>query len=132
MAKKQIRLSEEKLRNLISYSVAKILKESSEWIDDDYAEDTPMKGTSTHFDGSSSFQPKNPYENMTWDEFCQAKRKEREGNKELRDTNYPKERDNRGTKVHFGSKRYEETPKDEDLTEMVSRENCLNKKRRRK
>ena len=132
MAKKQIRLSEEKLRNLISYSVAKILKENSEWLDDDYAEDTPMKGTSTHFDGSSSFQPKNPYENMTWDEYCQAKRKEREGNKDFRDTNYPKEKDNRGTKVHFGSKKYEETPEAEDLTEMMSLENCLNKKRRRK
>ena len=132
MAKKQIRLSEEKLRNLISYSVAKILKENSEWLDDDYAEDTPMKGTSTHFDGSSSFQPKNPYENMTWDEYCQAKRKEREGNKDFRGTNYSKERENRGTKVHFGSKKYEETPEAEDLTEMMSLENCLNKKRRRK
>ena len=88
------------------------------------------KASSIHFNGNSSFQSKNPYENMTWDEYCEAKRREREEDEKktaLHDTNYPEEKENRAIKVHFGGKKHEETPEDkmnltkEDLAEMVNK-----------
>lgn len=99
----KISLSEEGLRKLVSYSVAKLLKEAN-------------LGITSHFDGESSFKPENPYEGMTWDEYCEAKRKERE------EDNKPKEepsRTNRGIMAHFDGKKHEETPEEKERNEHM-------------
>jgi hypothetical protein len=101
------------------------------WVDEDYIYDNYIENTLTearnlgitaHFDGNSPFQPEKPYENMTWDEYCEAKRKEREGEEEknmLHDTDYPKEKENRGNKIHFDGKKREETPEDKERAEHM-------------
>ena len=54
------------------------------------------KGVKAHFNGGG-FKPKNPYEDMTWDEYCVAKKAERE--KEVKEPEEDPE--NKGTKAHF-------------------------------
>ena len=89
----KITLNEEGLRKFISYSVARILKESN-------------LGITTHFDGKSSFKPENSYEDMTWDEYRQKKADEKEDEKSgkkkwwERDEDKPK---NKGVTTHFGN-----------------------------
>lgn len=222
MAKKQIRLSEENLRNFISYSVAKLLKEGwrpfydkhGEWdgdeytsygsdsfvfepdidryLDDDadfpeypkvrveytktegmkgdgysqpddpdeytldgwdivnkenlpqevieavkmymkndfdleeevvahegYLEEAENRGIMTHFDGKDTFKPKNPYEDMTWDEYCKAKKGDCGEKKSLHDIDYPEEKKNRGIKIHFDGRKHEETPEDKERAEHM-------------
>lgn len=96
------------------------------WVDEDYiysnyVEDTLMEeknlGITAHFDGKSSFQPKNPYEDMTWDEYCEAKRREHE-----EEDNKPEEepdRTNRGIMAHFDGKKHEETPEEKERYEHM-------------
>lgn len=45
-------------------------------------EDIENRGITYHNDGNSSWKPKNPYEGMSWDEYRETKKKEREGKKE--------------------------------------------------
>ena len=45
-------------------------------------EEKENRGITYHNDGNSSWKPKNPYEGMSWDEYCETKKKEREGKKE--------------------------------------------------
>lgn len=108
----EVRLNEEGLRNFISYSVAKILQER-------LGEEN--RGIMAHFDGSSSFQPKNPYENMTWDEYCAAKADERQKDKEreMKDAEVKDEKPNRGIMTHFGGEKHEKTPEDIERDEHM-------------
>ena len=65
------------------------------------------RGVTAHFNGEG-FKPKNPYENMTWDEYCAAKKKERDDEKEkekLRDLDKSKSgKKNLGTTFHSNKK----------------------------
>lgn len=58
------------------------------------------KGVCAHFPGGTEFQPENPYKDMTWDEYCAAKKKEHEDSKK---NSEPKKSDekNRGITAHF-------------------------------
>lgn len=111
------------------------------WVDEDYiynnyVEDTIMEeknlGITTHFDGNSSFQPKNPYEDMTWDEYCAMKKKEREDDKEkklLHDLNYPDDnkdrKRNRGIMTHVPGKKGNSIKlTQQDLAEMIGKAVC--------
>ena len=63
------------------------------------------KASSIHFDSKSSFKEANPYEDMTWDEYCQKKageKKEEKGKKSWweKDEGEPK---NKGITVHFSN-----------------------------
>lgn len=67
-----VTLNEGGLRKFISYSVAKLLKEGN-------------LGTTVHFgkkesEAAAESYP-NPYKDMTWDEYCETKRKEHEKDK---------------------------------------------------
>ena len=69
------------------------------------------KGALTHFDGKSPYEPENPYKDMSWDEYCEAKRMERE--KDQMKSKKPKEENpNHGTEIHFSGKKREMTPDD--------------------
>jgi hypothetical protein len=106
--------------------VQAVVAEWPEWVDEDYVYDNIVSpalyeernlGITTHFDGSSSFEPENPYENMTWDEYCEAKRRERE-----EEASKPKEepsRTNRGIMAHFDGKKHEETPEEKERNEHM-------------
>ena len=61
--KKSIRLTEGQMREFISYSVARLIKEA-------------CLGHKVHFNGESSFKPENPYKGMSWEEYCRAKEEE--------------------------------------------------------
>lgn len=88
-------------------------------------------GTLTHFgkkemDAAAEKYP-NPYENMTWDEYCLAKELERkqEGDK-------PKDRfnnsDNKGITTHFGGDIPERSPEEKERDEhMFDDEHWVNK-----
>lgn len=80
------------------------------------------RGVTAHFSGEG-FQPKNPYENMTWDEYCAAKAREREEDaekKRLHDMNYPEdEKENRGITAHFGGEKHEKTPEEIEADEHM-------------
>ena len=88
-----ITLNEEGLRRFISYSVAKLLKEGN-------------LGTTVHFGKKESEKAAdrhtNPYKGMTWDEYCEAKRKERGEDKERKKKeSYKDKKKNLGTTIHF-------------------------------
>ena len=79
-----------------------------------YLEEAENRGIMTHFDGKDTFKPKNPYENMTWDEYCEAKKGDCEEKRPRYDTDYPEGKKNRGIKVHFDGRKHEETPEDKE------------------
>lgn len=111
---RKIKLNEKQLREFVSYSVSRLLKEG-------YLEEAENRGIMTHFDGNSSFQPENPYEDMTWNEYCEAKR----GEREEEDSKPEKEpnRTNRGIMTHFDGKGREETPEDKERDEHMFDDN---------
>jgi hypothetical protein len=80
------------------------------------------RGVMAHFSGEG-FQPKNPYENMTWDEYCAAKAREREEDaekKRLHDMNYPEDgKENRGITTHFDGEKHEKTPEEIEADEHM-------------
>lgn len=80
------------------------------------------RGVMAHFSGEG-FQPKNPYENMTWDEYCAAKAREREEDaekKKLHGLNYPEdEKENRGITTHFDGEKHEKTPEEVEADEHM-------------
>ena len=88
-----ITLNEEGLRRFISYSVAKLLKEGN-------------LGTTVHFGKKESEKAAdrhtNPYKGMTWDEYCETKRKEHGEDKERKKKeSYKDKKKNLGTTIHF-------------------------------
>ena len=99
------------------------VEEAASEYDDLYEEN---RGVMAHFSGEG-FKPKNPYENMTWDEYCAAKAREREEDaekKRLHDLNYPEgEKENRGITTHFGGEKREKTPEDKERTEHMFDDN---------
>ena len=109
---RQIRMNESQMREFVSYAVARLLKEGwdSSFNDRVYdrTEKHPIdheknKGASVHFD-KPGFQPENPYKDMTWDQFCETKRKEREMAELFgMEPSGPKDKNkpNRGITVHF-------------------------------
>lgn len=119
---RKIRLNEKQLREFVSYSVSRLLKEGLNPIYDNHGDEEDLeeaenRGIMTHFDGRSSFKPENPYEDMTWDEYCETKRGERE-----KEDNKPEEepnRTNRGIMTHFDGKKHEETPEDKERDEHM-------------
>ena len=106
--------------------VQKIISYWPEWIDEDFIYENVISdtlyeernlGITTHFDGKSSFEPKNPYKDMTWNDYCEAKRRERE-----EENNRPEEepnRTNRGIMAHFDGKKHEETPEERERAEHM-------------
>ena len=85
------------------------------------------RGVMAHFSGDG-FQPENPYKDMTWDEYCEAKRKEREDEKkrkELEGLNKFEEpgKPNLGVTTHFDGKDSFKLSSDE-LKEMIAKEIC--------
>lgn len=97
-----------------------------------YLEEGENRGIMTHFDGKDTFKPKNPYENMTWDEYCAAKKKEREDREEkdkLHTLNYPDEKKdrerNRGIMTHVPGKKDDNIKiTQQDLAEMIRKAVC--------
>ena len=83
------------------------------------------RGAKVHFNGGG-FKPKNPYENMTWDEYCAAKKKEREDDKEKED-NPDKKKDrekNRGIMTHIPGKKEDDEKvrlTEQDIAKMVKK-----------
>ena len=55
------------------------------------------RGIMTHFGSDDGYEPKNPYEGMTWEEYCKAKEKERGCQKKKK---YGDE-GNKGITTHF-------------------------------
>lgn len=96
-----------------------------------YLEEGENRGIMAHFDGKDTFKPKNPYENMTWDEYCAAKKKEREDDenkKKLHDVNYPEEKKdrerNRGIMTHIPGKKEDDGKiriTEQDIAKMVKK-----------
>jgi len=72
------------------------------------------KGVKVHFNGEG-FKPKNPYEHMTWDEYCAAKKSERDKEKDKKD--FESDEDNKGTKAHFPGKKVHTSV--DEIREMV-------------
>lgn len=81
------------------------------------------KGAMFHSDGKNAFEPKNPYANMTWKEYCAAKAKEREDEKErekLRDLNKPKGgKKNLGVTAHYNGKKEKIHVGKDEIDEMI-------------
>lgn len=113
---RQIRMNESQMMEFVSYAVARLLKEGwdtsfSERVHK-YHEEHPIdhgknKGVCAHFNGGG-FQPENPYKDMTWDEYCEAKRKEREERKskeKLKDSEPKSDKPNLGVTTHFDGKK---------------------------
>jgi hypothetical protein len=96
----KIRLTEEGLRKFVSYSVAKLLKEAN-------------LGVTTHFNGESSFKPENPYKDMSWDEYCEAKRKEHE-EEQMKAGEPEGDGSNLGVTSHFNGEKFESNPEDDE------------------
>ena len=89
------------------------------------------RGVMAHFNGEG-FKPKNPYEDMTWDEYCAAKKREREDDdekKKLRDLGHEGEKENRGVTAHFGGKKDKIHVGKDEISEMIQ-EAIRNLKRR--
>ena len=81
------------------------------------------RGVMAHFNGEG-FKPKNPYEDMTWDEYCAAKKKERENDsekKKLRDLNHGDDKENRGATVHFGGDKEKIHIGKDEISEMIQK-----------
>jgi hypothetical protein len=69
-------------------------------------------GITTHFETDPNDKPRNPYEGMTWEEYCEAKKKEREEeNKRFAKEKHEKMEPNLGITTHFETKT---PPKDEE------------------
>lgn len=102
---RQIHLDEEHLRNFISYSVARLLKESN-------------LGITTHFDGKGDYERENPYKDgdghLTWEEFLEKKKQEKDSEKSFSTGEGDKKR-NLGTTAHFFTKRKDEGDDDNDI-----------------
>lgn len=109
---KQVRLNEAQLREFVSYSVSRLLKEALE-------EEKGNKGTLTHFGKKESEEAAkrypNPYKKdgkfLPYDEYCEKKKEERMKDKEKEDKKEDK-KPNKAVTVHFSTK---------DLQEMVSK-----------
>jgi len=89
------------------------------------------RGVMAHFSGEG-FKPKNPYEDMTWDEYCAAKKREREDDdekKKLRDLGHEGEKENRGVTAHFGGDKEKIHIGKDEISEMIQ-EAIRNLKRR--
>lgn len=87
------------------------------------------RGTLTHFGKKESEEAAkrypNPYENMTWDEYCEAKRKEREEEPAAEPED---EKPNLGITTHFGGKEPERSPEEKEKDEhMFDDEHWVNK-----
>ena len=80
------------------------------------------RGVTAHFNGEG-FKPKNPYENMTWDEYCAAKARERKEDgdrKRLHDMNAPKDgKKNLGVTTHFNGDGGKVHVTKDELSEMI-------------
>lgn len=93
------------------------------WHEDHPIDHGKNKGVTAHFPGGTEFQPENPYKDMTWDEYCEAKRREREERNEkdkLHKMNYPDEEPrNLGKTFHSNNDKLSITS--DDLNEMISK-----------
>ena len=72
MARRQIKMNEEKLRNFISYSVAKLLKEEN-------------MGIMTHFEKPYEEEPEEDFGDETYDEYLERKNRENAEHDEMRE-----------------------------------------------
>ena len=76
-------------------------------------------GPTVHYDGTKHFEPENPYKGMTWDEYCEAKRKEHEEEERKAKEEGPTKR-NLGITVHYdGRKPSERTPEEIERDEHM-------------
>lgn len=105
--------------------VSAVVKEWPEWVDEDYIMKNYIEsslyeernlGVTTHFDGKSSFKPENPYGDMTWNEYVEAKSREKDQPKVSSEDKPIK---NLGTTAHFNGKKHEETPEGKESAEHM-------------
>ena len=85
-------------------------------------------GTTVHFNGESSFKPENPYKDMSWDEYCEAKRMEREKDQMKSEKPEEDEKPNIAVTTHFDGEKREKTPEEmEDEKHMLDDDYWVNK-----
>ena len=85
-------------------------------------------GTTVHFNGESSFKPENPYKDMSWDEYCEAKRMEREKDQMKSEKPEEDEKPNIAVTTHFDGEKREKTPEEmEDEKHMFDDDYWVNK-----
>ena len=85
-------------------------------------------GTTVHFNGESSFKPENPYKDMSWDEYCEAKRMEREKDQMKSEKPEEDEKPNIAVTTHFDGEKHEKTPEEmEDEKHMLDDDYWVNK-----
>lgn len=85
-------------------------------------------GTTVHFNGESSFKPENPYKDMSWDEYCEAKRMEREKDQMKSEKPEEDEKPNIAVTTHFDGEKHEKTPEEmEDEKHMFDDDYWVNK-----
>ena len=92
-------------------------------------------GVTFHSNGESTYKPENPYKDMTWDEYCAAKKREQEEEKEreeleaLRRAEREGEKPNLGIMTYIPGKKRNDEPEEgeerisissDDLFEMVN------------
>lgn len=71
-------------------------------------------GTTVHFKGDSSFKSANPYKDMSWDEYCEAKRRENEKD-QMKAASSTDKKPNLGVTKHFdASEKPERNPEDDE------------------
>ena len=87
---RQIHLNEEQFYNFITYSVARLLKESN-------------LGITTHFDGKGDYERENPYEGLSWEEYVEKKKQEKDSEKSFNQDEGDKKK-NLGVTTHFFTK----------------------------
>lgn len=108
----EVKLNENQMRKFISYSVARILQERM---------GEENRGIMAHFETDPNHKEPNPYEGMTWDEYCAKKAEERAKDKEreMKDAEVKDEKPNLGIMAHFDGKKHERTPEEFERDEHM-------------
>ena len=99
--------------------VIAVIKEWVDWIDEEYIKEHVMDkslyeernlGVTFHSNGEDTYKPENPYGDMTWDEYVEAKAREHEKDKKFSET--PSDGKNLGVTFHSNGEDHEKTPEE--------------------
>ena len=105
---------------MVKELVVAVINEWVDWVDEDYIKEHVMDnslfeernlGVTFHSNGEDTYEPENPYGDMTWDEYVKAKAAEHENEKKSSEA--PSDGKNLGVTFHSNGEDHEEKTPEE-------------------